>query len=122
MRPACPQCFSLVEHREKDGLFSLHGSQCGWHVDGTVNRAYLPAIEPGPALVVKSVAPVSAATLKVIREHVAGASSMSLEELRSKLSGDGFWLGNVPAYQVEDLRSKLSPVGAWLEELPHEES
>ena len=122
MKPACPQCFAVVEFEEHGDLFSARCPKCGWKVEGTANRPLFPDVEPGPALVAKAAAPVSAAILKVVREQVGGASPASLDDLRSKLtSGEGLWLGSLPKYKADDLRLRLVAAGAWIEELPHEE-
>src|SRR3954471_17806069 len=105
MKSACPNCERDLLLHEHGGLFELRCESCGWHEEGTVNRALFPP-ESGSSveLVARSKHPVTAQTLKLLRKVCRAAALLTPAQVLEQLQSEyGLNLGVFPLYRANEV-------------------
>lgn len=76
-----------------------------------------------PLMAAKVTAPVSAATLKCVRDMFSEARQLPLSELAAQLSSDsGLLVGTLQAYRMSEITTRLTSGGLQLVRITHEEN
>lgn len=125
MRPNCPQCYRATAFSEAGGLFEIRCTSCDWRQEGTASYGWseMPIAEHMPVMAAKVTAPVSAATLKCVRDIFSEARQLPLSELAAQLSSDsGLLVGTLQAYRMSEITTRLTSGGLQLVRITHEEN